>query len=56
MMNWLLLNWASLVVGLLVAALTAAVILKMIRDKKRHKSACGCSCSGCAGAAYCHKG
>lgn len=56
MMNWLSANWATLVVGLLVAAVIAAVILKMIRDKKNHKSFCGCSCSGCPGASYCHKG
>lgn len=56
MFNWLSLNWASLVIGLAVAAIVAAVIVKMIRDKKQHKSTCGCSCSGCPGSAYCHKG
>lgn len=56
MMNWLYANWASLVVGLAVAAVILAVILKMIRDKKQHKSTCGCSCSGCPGANDCHKG
>lgn len=55
MMNWLALNWASLVVGAFVAAVIAAVIVRMIRDKKRHKSVCGCSCSGCPGASYCHR-
>ena len=56
MMNWLSANGASLVVGLIVAAIVAAVIVKMVRDKKQHKSTCGCSCSGCPGASYCHKG
>ena len=56
MMNWLSANWASLVVGAIVAAIVVAVIAKMMRDKKQHKSGCGCSCSGCAGASYCHKG
>ena len=56
MMNWLSVNGTSLVVGLLVAAIVAAVIVKMVRDKKQHKSTCGCSCSGCPGASYCHKG
>ena len=56
MMNWLSTNWASLVVGAIVAAIVVAVIAKMMRDKKQHKSGCGCSCSGCAGASYCHKG
>ncbi len=56
MLNWLSANWASLVVGLALAAVIAAVLLKMIRDKKQNKSACGCSCSGCPGADYCHRG
>lgn len=56
MMNWLAENWASLLVGLAVAAVVAAVVVKMIRDKKHNKGACGCSCSGCPGARYCHKG
>ncbi len=55
MMNWLAANWASLLVGLALAAIVAAVVAKMIWDKKHKKSACGCSCSGCAGAQYCHK-
>lgn len=56
MSNWLMQNGASLIVGLLVAGVIAAVIVKMIRDKKKNKSACGCSCSGCPGASYCNKG
>lgn len=56
MMNWLSLNWASLAVGLAVLAVIALIVAKMMRDKKHNKSACGCSCSGCPGASYCHKG
>ena len=56
MTNWLSGNWASLVAGLAVAAVVLAAIVKMIRDKKRNKSACDCSCSGCAGAGSCPKG
>lgn len=55
MINWLSTNGASLAVGLVVAAVVAAIILKMIRDRKQHKSTCGCSCSGCPGESYCHK-
>lgn len=56
MMNWLSANLASLVVGFVVAAIVSLIIVKMIRDKKQNKSTCGCSCSGCPGASYCHKG
>ncbi len=56
MINWMTNNWSSLLVGLSVTAIVAAVIFKMIRDKRNNKSTCGCSCSGCPGASYCHKG
>jgi multisubunit Na+/H+ antiporter MnhE subunit len=56
MLNWLSVNWSSLVVGLVVAAIVSLIIFKMIRDKKQNKSTCGCSCSGCPGGSYCHKG
>jgi uncharacterized membrane-anchored protein YhcB (DUF1043 family) len=56
MLKWLSANWASLVVGLVLACIVAAVIVKMVRDKKRHKSTCGCSCAGCPGSDICHRG
>lgn len=55
MLNWLSANWASLVVGLVLAAIAAAIAVKMARDKKNHKSACGCSCAGCPSAGMCRK-
>ncbi len=56
MMHWLSVNWASIVVGLALAALLAGVILNMIKNKKNNKSACGCSCAGCPGANICRRG
>jgi hypothetical protein len=40
-------NWATIVVGIAVFAIIAAVAVKLIRDKKRHKSSCGCGCDSC---------
>lgn len=56
MLNWLSANWTSLLVGGAVAATVAAVVVKMIRDKRNNKNTCGCSCSGCPGANCCRKG
>ena len=56
MLTWLSANWSSLVVGLALAAIVAAIVVKMVRDKKNHKSTCGCSCAGCPSAGMCHKG
>ncbi|MCE5235407.1 MAG: FeoB-associated Cys-rich membrane protein [Clostridiaceae bacterium] len=55
MFEWLSANWGSLLVGLAVAAIVAAVAIKMIRDKKNHKSGCACGCEGCPRAEICHK-
>ncbi len=56
MLNWLSINWASLVVGLVALAIVVAAMTKIIRDKKNHKSSCGCSCASCPSAGMCHKG
>ncbi|MEA4923511.1 MAG: FeoB-associated Cys-rich membrane protein [Eubacteriaceae bacterium] len=40
-------NAATVIVALIVAALLALVIVKMVRDRKAGKSSCGCSCSMC---------
>lgn len=43
-------NWGSIAVLVIIAALVAVVIAKMIKDKKEGKSSCGCDCSSCGGA------
>ena len=39
------------VVTLLVSALT----IKLIKDKKKGKTSCGCGCKNCPSAGVCHK-
>lgn len=48
-LSFLVQNWANLLVGGLVLAALAWAIAVMIRNRKKGKSACGCSggCSGC---------
>ncbi len=47
-------NLPTLLVGLAVLALFAAVVVKLVRDKKRGKG--GCSCGGdCAHCGACHR-
>ena len=43
-------NWGSIAVLVIIATLVAAVIAKMIKDKKSGKSSCGGDCSSCGGA------
>ena len=46
-------NLATILVCLVLAAIVAAIIVKLVRDKK--KSNCGCNCAHCAMAGSCHK-
>ena len=38
---------ADIIIGIILIAAVAAVIIKMRRDKKSGKSGCGCNCGSC---------
>lgn len=46
-------TWGSILVLAIIIIAVAAVVAKMIRDKKNGKSSCGCDCSSCGGACGC---
>ena len=43
-----------IIVTLVLVLIVAAVIARMVRDKRAGKGGCGCGCKGCANAPYCH--
>lgn len=47
-------NLSTIFVGGLVVALILGVVIKMIKDKKKGKSSCGCHCANCPSAGMCH--
>lgn len=51
MLDFLIANAGTIVVGAGLAAVIALVIRKLYRDRKAGKSCCGGSCSNCKG---CH--
>lgn len=53
-MEWLSANIGTILVLLIVCALVALVVRKMIRDRRKGKSSCGCNCAHCAMAGSCH--
>ncbi|MEG0798536.1 MAG: FeoB-associated Cys-rich membrane protein [Acidaminococcaceae bacterium] len=55
MVNFVLSNFATIVVATLVVALVIGVSVKMYRDYKQGKNACGCNCANCPSSGYCHK-
>lgn len=46
-MDWIIQNAGTILVLLVLAAIVAAVLCGMRRNKKAGKSACGCGCSSC---------
>lgn len=48
MLSWLSANWGTLLICALLAALVAAILVKMVRDRRRGRSVCGCGCQNCA--------
>ena len=54
MLDFFVNNWGTLLAGVIVLAVVILVIVKLIRDKKNGKKACGCDCGHCAASAGCH--
>ncbi len=55
MLDWITENLSTIVVSLILVLVVAAIIRKLVRDKKKGKSSCGCNCAHCAMAESCHK-
>ena len=55
MLAFLTANLSTIIIAVIVIGILAAIIVKMIKDKKKGKSSCGCGCSNCAASEICHK-
>ncbi len=55
MLAFLIENLATILVAATVIVILAAIILKMISDKKKGNTSCGCGCENCAASEICHK-
>ena len=53
-MSWLAENWGSLLVGAVLLAVVAAILVHLIRKKKSGDGGCGRGCAGCPGRGLCH--
>lgn len=54
-MNFIINNIGTIIIGLMVFALIAGVVVKLVKDKKKGKTSCGCGCSNCPSSGICHK-
>ena len=53
MLTWMNANMGNLIVSLILVAVAAAVIFKLIKDKKNGISSCGGNCAHCGMCSSC---
>ena len=56
MLDWIAANTANIIIIAILVAVVTLVIIKLVRDKKAGRSACGGKCSGCAMGGCCGSG
>lgn len=54
MFVWIAENYPTILVCMALAGIVAAIVAKLIRDKKNGRTSCGCGCANCAMAGSCH--
>ncbi len=55
MLSWLSANIGTIVICAVLIAIVAAIIAKLIKDKKNGVSTCGSNCAHCQMHGSCHK-
>lgn len=54
MIAWIMGNLGTIIISAVLAVVVAAVVVGMVRNKRKGKSSCGCGCAGCAMNGSCH--
>ena len=54
MLTWLTQNIATILICVVLIAVCALIVARMIKNKKQGKSSCGCGCADCAMKNSCH--
>ena len=54
MLQWRANYWVTLTIALVLAAVVTLIVVKLVKDRKRGKTSCGCNCAHCAMAGSCH--
>ena len=55
MLDWLGKNIGTILISLALLAAVTGIVYRLYRDKRQHKSSCGCSCGSCPMSGTCHK-
>ena len=54
MLAWLTENMATIIICAVLIAVVSAIIISMIKNKKKGRSSCGCGCADCSMSGSCH--
>lgn len=54
MLAWISANVGTIIICAVLILIVAAIIVGLVKDKKKGKSSCGCNCAHCAMAGSCH--
>lgn len=52
-MDWLIANLSTIIICAVLLSVVAAIVVSLIRNKKKGKTSCGCGCSSCPMAEEC---
>lgn len=55
MLAWIGENIATFLICLGLLAVVTAIIIRLVRNKKKGKTSCGCGCQSCPMGDSCHK-
>ena len=47
-------DWPTIIIAAVIAAVFAVIVVNGIRNKKKGKSSCSCGCGGCPMSGQCH--
>lgn len=56
MLTWIAENILTIIISAGLLAILAAIVVKLVCDKKKGRSSCGCGCANCAMSGTCHGG
>ena len=54
MLAWLTENMATIIICAVLIAVVSAIIISMIKNKKKGRSSCGCGCADCPMSGACN--
>ncbi|MCQ2473620.1 MAG: FeoB-associated Cys-rich membrane protein [Saccharofermentans sp.] len=55
MTTWILANWGTILIALILIGVVALIIVNLSKKKKQGISSCGCNCSNCPMGCSCHQ-